>query len=129
MVLAESWPSRRGVMKNISAPRFVLAFCVAFTLGLAPSAAQTTPGSMMPVQAPPATAPVAKPAGALSKAAEFSTLADASAHCPTSTVVWSTLSKSHSFHASGSRYFGKTKHGSYVCKDDALAAGFHQAKS
>ncbi len=114
-------------MKNIST-RFIPAFCVAFTLGLAPSAAQTT-GAMVPVQTPPATAPVAKPAGTLSKAAEFSTLAEASAHCPTSTVVWSTLSKSHSFHASGSRYFGKTKHGAYVCKDDALAAGFHQAKS
>jgi hypothetical protein len=76
----------------------------------------------------PATAP-AKPAAALSKTVEFSTLAAASAHCPNSTVVWSTLSKSHSFHDSGSRYFGKTKHGAYVCKDDALAAGFHQAKS
>jgi hypothetical protein len=112
-------------MKNIPFTRFVPAFCVAFTLGLAPSAAQTTAGTMVPVQNPAATAPAA----ALSKAVEFGTLAGATAHCPNSTVVWSTLSKSHSFHTSSSRYFGKTKHGAYVCKDDALAAGFHQAKS
>lgn len=119
-------------MKNIPLPRFVPAFCVAFTLGIAPAAAQTTAGTMVPAQNPGNTTPAlpaAKPAGALSKSLEFSTLAGATAHCPNSTVVWSTLSKSHSFHASGSRYFGKTKHGAYVCKDDALAAGFHQAKS
>ena len=121
-------------MKNIPLPRFVPAFCVAFTLGMAPSAAQTTAGTMVPAQnpgnaAPAGAAPVAKPTGRLSKSVEFTTLAGATAHCPNSTVVWSTLSKSHSFHASSSRYFGKTKHGAYVCKDDALVAGFHQAKS
>ena len=121
-------------MKIIPFPRFVPVFCVAFTLGVAPSAAQTTAGTMVPVQNPAATAPAAitptaKPAGALSKSLEFTSLAGATAHCPNSPVVWSTLSKSHSFHTSGSRYFGKTKHGAYVCKDDALAAGFHQAKS
>ena len=116
-------------MKNIFAPRFVPVFCAAFTLGLAPSAAQTTPGAMVPVQSRPAAVPAAKPAGALSKAVEFSSLPEATAHCPTSIVVWSTLSKSHSFHTSNSRYFGKTKHGAYVCEGDALAAGFHQAKS
>lgn len=119
-------------MKNIPFTRFVPVFCVAFTLGMAPSAAQTTPGTMVPASPPSGSAPAAsaaKPATALSKSVEFTTLAEASAHCPNSTVVWSTLSKGHSFHTSGSRYFGKTKHGAYVCKDDALAAGFHQAKS
>jgi hypothetical protein len=121
-------------MQLIPLTRFVSAFCVSFTLGMAPSAAQTTTGTMVPVQnpgnsAPAATAPVAKPPASLSKSVEFTTLASAAAHCPNSTVVWSTLSKSHSFHTSGSRYFGKTKHGAYVCKDDALTAGFHQAKS
>ena len=48
---------------------------------------------------------------------------------PKQQVVWSDSSKGHSFHPSTSRYFGKTKHGAYVCESDALAAGFHQAKS
>jgi hypothetical protein len=114
--------------------RFVPSFCVAFTLGMAPSAAQTTAGTMVPAPnpasgAPAATAPAAKSAAPLTKSVEFTSVTEAAAHCPNSTVVWSTLSKSHSFHTSDSRYFGKTKHGAYVCKDDALAAGFHQAKS
>jgi hypothetical protein len=59
----------------------------------------------------------------------FKTVAAANTHCPGSSVVWSTLSKSKSFHVSGSRFYGTTKHGSYVCKSDALAFGFHQARS
>jgi hypothetical protein len=59
----------------------------------------------------------------------FKTAAAASAHCPGGTVVWSSLSKSKSFHLSGSRYYGTTKHGAYVCKSDALQFGFHQARS
>ncbi len=59
----------------------------------------------------------------------FKTMAAATAHCPSDTVVWSTLSKSKSYHLSSSKYFGKTKHGAYVCEKDATAAGFHQAKT
>jgi hypothetical protein len=60
---------------------------------------------------------------------EFKTAAAATAHCPSDTVVWSTLSKSKSYHLSSSKYFGKTKHGAYVCEKDATAAGFHAAKT
>ena len=59
----------------------------------------------------------------------FRTVAAATAHCPSDTVVWSTLSKSKSYHTSSSKYYGKTKHGAYVCKKDAIAAGFHAAKT
>ncbi len=106
---------------------------IVFTLGPAPSAAQTAGGTMTPVAgtsaAKPGAKPEAKTGGELSKALEFSTTAAAAEHCPSGVVMWSTLSKSHSFHVSSSRYFGKTKHGAYVCEGDALAAGFHQAKS
>jgi hypothetical protein len=60
---------------------------------------------------------------------KFSTAAAAAAHCPGDVVVWSTFSKSKAFHLAASRYYGKTKHGAYVCEKDALAAGFHAAKS
>ena len=122
-------------MKIIPATLFVPMLCFVFTLGMAPSAAQTVSGTMTPVpegataQAPATAAPAAKPAGKLSKADEFSTTAAAAGHCASGVVVWSTLAKSRSFHTSGSRYFGKTKHGAYMCEGDALAAGFHQAKS
>ncbi len=59
----------------------------------------------------------------------FKTTTDASAHCPGGTVVWSTLSKTKTYHMSSSKYFGKTKHGAYVCQQDAQAAGFRQLKN
>jgi|GEM_PF-3491588 hypothetical protein len=65
----------------------------------------------------------------LAKAGEFKSEAEAAAHCPNDTVVWSSLTKSKSFHTSDSKMFGKTKHGAYVCKADAVAAGLHQAKN
>jgi len=74
--------------------------------------------------ATPATAPAKLPGSD-----EFKTPAAAAAHCPGDTVVWSTLSKSKAYHLAASRYYGKTKHGAYVCEKDANAAGFHQAKS
>jgi hypothetical protein len=97
----------------------------ALLLLAAPAAAQTTMGTMQPLNG---AAPAAK-AGKLPRADAFKNLAAAQAHCPGDVVVWSTLTKSKSFHLAGSRYYGKTKHGAYVCKADALEYGFHQAKS
>lgn len=69
------------------------------------------------------------PAGASLPAADkFSTAAAAAKHCPGGEVVWSTFSKSKVFHTAGSKYYGKTRHGAYVCEKDALAAGFHVGK-
>jgi len=73
--------------------------------------------------------PVLAGAASLAKTEEFKTAPEAAAHCPGDVVVWSTLSKSKAFHLAASRYYGKTKHGAYVCEKDALAAGFHAAKS
>jgi hypothetical protein len=83
---------------------------------------------MLPVQAQ-TTAPVAKSSAARLPASEkFSTTGAAAQHCPSDTVVWSTFSKSRVFHLSSSKYFGKTRHGAYVCEKDAMAAGFHASK-
>jgi len=98
---------------------------VVLALVAAPAAGQTS-GTMQPAAT---TTPAAKPpSGRLPKADEFSTQASAAAHCPNDTVVWSALSKGKSFHLSGSRYFGTTKHGAYVCKGDALEYGYHASK-
>ncbi len=87
------------------------------------AATTTTPAASTPVASKPPAHVGKIPAGE-----QFKTAAAAAAHCPGDVVVWSTLSKSGSYHLSGSRYYGKTKHGAYVCEKDAKAAGFHQSK-
>ena len=90
----------------------------------------TPGGAMSPMSSMAPAAPVAPAAKAMAgKLASFKTLGAATAHCPGDAVVWSTLSKSKSFHLAGSKYYGKTKHGAFVCKSEALAAGFHAAKN
>jgi len=95
---------------------------------MAPAANTMAPASntMAPMASPAVTKTVA---GKLPKSDEFTSQSAALAHCPTDTVVWSTLSKSKSFHVASSKYFGKTKHGAFVCKGDATTYGFHSAKS
>lgn len=59
---------------------------------------------------------------------KFKTPAAAAAHCPNDTVVWSSFSSSRVFHLAASKYYGKTKHGAYVCEKDAVADGYHASK-
>ena len=89
-------------------------------LGWAPSALAQTP------VAASAKAPV-KPAK-LPISDKFKTVAAAAEHCPGDTVVWSSFSSSRVFHLAASKYYGKTKHGAYVCEKDAMAFGYHASK-
>jgi hypothetical protein len=105
----------------MTSPWRVLA---ALLLAAAPAfGATTTP----PASKPAATTPPGH-VGKIPLADRFKSASAAAAHCPGDVVVWSTLSKSGTYHLSGSRYYGKTKHGAYVCEKDAKAAGFHQSK-
>ncbi len=52
----------------------------------------------------------------------FDTEAATQKHCPRDTVVWLNT-KSGIYHESGMRWYGRTKHGAYVCKKEADAAG------
>ena len=58
---------------------------------------------------------------------QFKTEADAKSHCGTDQVVWGNTS-SHVLHDSGTKYYGKTTHGAYMCKGLAVNAGYHEAK-
>jgi hypothetical protein len=58
---------------------------------------------------------------------QFSSEAAAKAHCPADAIVWANLGSSKAYHPSGDRYYGKTKHGAYMCQKDADQAGFHAA--
>jgi hypothetical protein len=46
----------------------------------------------------------------------------AQSHCHSDTVVWLNTN-SGVYHFQGERWYGRTKHGAYVCEKDADAAG------
>jgi hypothetical protein len=56
---------------------------------------------------------------------QFSSEQAATAHCPGGTIVWANLSGSKAYHPAGDKYYGKTKHGAYMCQKEADQAGFH----
>lgn len=100
-------------------------------LAVAQTAATSSMGSMT-MAAPAAAAAPAKHVAKstrLPKADLFKTTADATAHCPGGTVVWTAGGKSKSFHLASSKYYGKTKHGAYACQADAASFGYHAAKN
>lgn len=88
------------------------------TVTTAPATTTTRPKS---VSAPSATA---KPTGAN----QFATEGQAKARCPAGIVVWVNL-KSKIFHFPGSRNYGNTKTGAYICESDATASGFRAAEN
>ena len=105
------------------------------TPGAAPgTTAPPSSSSTRPTAAPPAaarsthagrsatTGSTALPAGAYAMESE------AKAHCPTDAVVWANTS-SKAYHKSGTKYYGKTKHGAYMCLKDAEVAGYHGPKT
>ena len=46
---------------------------------------------------------------------------------PVKGMVWVNLD-TKVFHVEGDRYYGNTKHGKYMTQDDAIKAGYRQAK-
>ena len=52
----------------------------------------------------------------------FSTETSAQMHCPRDVVVWLNIPR-HVYHEKGMRWYGRTKHGAFVCKHEADAAG------
>ncbi len=114
------------------------AVCLVLALGASAMAQTTTAPTMAPSAPKPAgssnmmTAPGSSSAMSEAQGAttglgtshRFATVAAATAHCPSDTIVWSSRS-SKSYHLAASKYYGKTKHGFYACKAEADDAGFH----
>jgi hypothetical protein len=90
----------------------------------APTAAPAAPSPNPTAAGPPAPSVSANPVGAN----EFSTEAQAKARCPSDTVVWVNLT-SKIYHFGGTRSYGTTKHGAYMCERDTAAAGMRAAKN
>jgi hypothetical protein len=79
----------------------------------------------MPYQPKPKPMQAARPTGA----GQFASEAEAKGRCGASVVWVNTKGKSHTYHYAGSRWYGTTKQGAYMCEADAGAAGYHASKS
>jgi len=103
----------------------------------APTATQAAPASAPQKPAPSATAaPVPAPAqnpsvprdNATLEAGQFADEASAKARCPNDTVVWVNL-PSKVYHFAGTKSYGTTKRGAYMCEKEAIAAEDRASKT
>jgi hypothetical protein len=139
---ASQWKDAKaaGTTGGLSRPQFLgqcrtqQASATAPSGGFAPApapAAAPAPasqsGSLFPwwQQSAPASTPGAP---ATPRAGEYTTELAARAQCPSGTVVWAN-SPSRIYHYSGTRYYGSTRRGAYMCEADARAAGYRAAKN
>ncbi len=94
--------------------------------GVAPAAsAFAAPGAATPARrraAPGAGLPT--PTATPSGPNQFADEAAAQAHCPGDATVW-VNPRSKAYHLKGTRYYGHTRSGAYMCRRDADAGGMH----
>jgi hypothetical protein len=69
---------------------------------------------------------IAAPAAA--PLANFPTAQEAQQHCPDDLVVWLDL-PTRTYHYRGQRWYGSTKSGAYVCRNEAKKAGMRATRS
>ena len=96
----------------------------------APTATEAAPAPAPQKPAATTTAapqPSAPKNNATLEAGQFADEASAKARCPTDTVVWVNL-PSKIYHFAGTKSYGTTKKGAYMCEADAKAAGNVGAK-
>ena len=91
-------------------------------LAVALSAILLSTGLVHAQPAPNRTAPSSTSAPNRSGTDQFSSEAEAKAHCASGNVVWFN-SKSKVYHFAGTRDYGKTKSGAYMCQSDADRVG------
>jgi hypothetical protein len=58
----------------------------------------------------------------------FATEDAAKAHCPSDVVVWLNT-RTGIWHEKGMRWYGRTKHGAYVCRREAAAADYRDTEN
>ncbi len=83
---------------------------------------QTTPRTTTP---PPSTGTTTAPTA---QAGQYSTEASAKQHCPSDNVVWANT-KSMIYHYAGTKDYGKTKEGAFMCQQESNRSGFRAAKN
>jgi hypothetical protein len=99
---------------------------------VAPTPAQPTPKPAPRTTAAPVPPPTQQPAspnsGPTLEAGQFADEASAKARCPTDTVVWVNL-PSKVYHFAGTKSYGTTKRGAYMCEKDAMAGENRASKT
>jgi len=96
------------------------------TSSAAPSKPAPGPTAAAPAKPAPATPTAPAAAGKPVGNAQFATEAAAKGRCPSDTVVW-VNSGTHVYHYSGSKNYGTTKEGAYMCEKDTAGAGARAA--
>jgi hypothetical protein len=96
-----------------------------------PPAPASQSGSLFPwwQSSAPASAPspnVGAPSAL--QAGQYTTELAARARCPSDAVVW-VNTPTRIYHYSGTRYYGQTHRGAYMCEADARAAGYRAARN
>lgn len=97
----------------------------------APTAAPAptpTPAPAPATATPPATASPPAATTAPTGANQFATEAEAKRRCPAGLVVW-VNTKTKIYHFPGTKNFGNTKAGAYMCETDATAEGDRASKT
>jgi hypothetical protein len=96
-----------------------------------PPAPASQSGSLFPwwQQSAPSSAPAPNVgAPAALQAGQYTTEVAARARCPSDTVVW-VNTPTRIYHYSGTRYYGHTLKGGYMCEADARSAGYRAARN
>ncbi len=83
---------------------------------------QAAPAPYTPPAPAPAQTTRAQPTSTPSGANQFAAEAGAKARCPAATVVW-VNTQSKIYHFAGTKNYGNTKAGAYMCETDATAVG------
>ncbi|TWB92976.1 hypothetical protein FBZ93_11115 [Bradyrhizobium macuxiense] len=126
-----------GAMPSATAPEPKPAPAAPPPSRLAPTATQAAPAPAPQKPAPTTTAaPVPPPAQQPSvprdnvtlETGQFADEASAKARCPTDTVVWVNL-PSKIYHFAGTKSYGTTKRGAYMCEKEAIAAEDRASKT
>lgn len=120
----------------------IVVVCLSSPLLALAQTASTAPSRAVTPAAPPISAPplpasmptnrsVTSTPGSMraagQKSNQFTSEIAAKSACGTDPVVWANLS-SKAYHTSGTRYFGKTKRGAYMCQGAANSSGYHQSR-
>jgi len=96
--------------------------------GAAPAAAAPAPATPVPAKAAAAPAtPSAKPTPAKTPKPPAAAASAPPAVPPQPGMVW-VNKDTKVFHREGDRWYGKTKHGDWMKEEDAIKAGYHEAK-
>jgi hypothetical protein len=135
----EEWTAdKAAIQASGKRKKDFIAECRGMATNETPPAApvRPTPPAAQPMQ-PPAPPPSARATPAPTRApatgvpaapGQFATEAEARFHCPGDTVVWANL-ESKIYHFNGTRNYGNTKNGAYMCERDSASAGFRAAKN